>query len=139
MSEKRKVYSPTQAAIGTFIGGPLASLIFIKQNYKALKNHEAERKTLLIGGLSCLVVLAALPFLPEKFPNMVIPIITIAITRAWVEQKQFTKAAIEASEELDFHSNWNVAGISLTCLAISFAAVFIMLVLADALGKFPAV
>jgi len=74
---KNKVYSPTQGALGAFLGGSLASLYFIKQNYSALNNDEAISKTLLFGGILVFAVLAVLPFLPEDFPNMAIPIATI--------------------------------------------------------------
>ena len=61
MSEKR-VYSPIQAALGAFLGGPIASAYFIKQNFSVLEDDESIKKTNLYGALVVAMLLAILPF-----------------------------------------------------------------------------
>lgn len=41
---KTKVFSPIQAAAGSFLGGPLASTIFISQNFSALNESEKNQR-----------------------------------------------------------------------------------------------
>ena len=115
---KQSVYSPTQAALGSFFGGPLASVIFIKSNYRVLGNSGAEKKTLIYGAILLLALIGLLPFLPDKFPDMAIPIATIFATRAIIEKYQFTKQAIVESSSLTFQSNWRVFWVSLLCLVV---------------------
>ena len=118
---KQPVYSPGQAALGSFLGGPLASVVFVRRNFQALGNSEAEKKTLLFGAILLLALLGLLPFLPDRFPNMAFPIATIVATRAIVEKYQFTKQAIAESTSLAFQSNWRVFFVALLCLVVFFA------------------
>src|SRR6478752_8025106 len=92
--DRVQVYSPTQAATGAFLGGPLAAIYFIKANYRALGNSAAEKNVTFYGLLATLALMALLPFLPEKFPSMAIPIATLMVTRKLVKQYQFSKHAI---------------------------------------------
>jgi len=132
--DSEHVYSPTQAALGAVIGGPLASVMFIKNNFRVLGNAEGERKTLMYGALVLMVLLGAAPFLPEKFPNMAIPLATVIATRFIVEKHQFTKQSIIESGYLTFHSNWRVAGIGLACFGIFFAVIVSLMWSLDRLG-----
>ena len=119
---KQLVYSPAQAAFGSFLGGPLASVVFLRRNFQALGNYGAEKKTVLFGAIILLALIGILPFLPDKFPKMAIPIATIVVTRIIVEKNQFTKQSIVESDSLAFKSNWRVLWVSLLCL-VSFLAV----------------
>lgn len=131
---KQAVYSPTQAALGSFLGGPLASVIFIKHNYRVLGNSEAEKKTLLYGAVLLAALIGLLPFLPDRFPNMAIPIATIFATRAIIEKYQFTKRAIADSSSLTFQSNWRVVWLSLSCLVLFLLAAIAVMLGLDYLG-----
>lgn len=119
----RKVYSPTQAALGTFLGGPAASVYFIAKNYGAMGREDGRMKTILFGSLACAVLLVILPFLPERFPNLTIPLINVVLVRLLVEKNQFTKASIAESSSFTMHSNWRVLGMSLVFFAASFAVI----------------
>lgn len=113
-----RVYSPAQAALGAFLGGPLASFYFIQHNFSILRDEESARKTILYGTLTVSVLLAALPFLPDKFPNFLIPCITIFATRYFIEKFQFSKEDITTNDAIGFQSNWRVFFIGLFSLAI---------------------
>ena len=132
--EGNRVYSPTQAALGAFLGGPKASVFFIKQNFSVLKDGESIKKTNLFGSLAIAFVLAILPFLPENFTNMVIPIITIVSTRLLIEKFQFKKEDISNSEDLYFQSNWRVFFVGLISLIIFMIIAVSLILTLDALG-----
>lgn len=121
---KTKVFSPIQAAAGSFLGGPLASTIFISQNFGSMEKSQKKTNALLIGLLltAGLVVLSLT--LPENFPGIIFTISTIIITRLIVEKQQYTKEAIEENEELAFHSNWLVFGIGMLSLILMIAVIF---------------
>lgn len=135
--KNKKVYSPTQAAAGAFIGGPLASVVFLKHNFRVLENPTGERNTLIYGALVLVAILAILPFLPERFPNLAIPLATIVVTRLLVEKYQATKESVLQSESLEFQSNWLVFGIGLACMIIFLVLVFALFFALDSLGILP--
>ncbi|MCE9686345.1 hypothetical protein LZP73_08985 [Shewanella sp. AS16] len=114
----KKIYSPLQAASGALLGGPIAAVVFIKNNFDTLANVELSKKTLSFGTVFILCVLAMLPFLPEKLPNYLIPILMGVSVRSIVEKYQLTKEDIKNSEEFDFHSNWRVFGLSLLFMVL---------------------
>ncbi|MFM2480889.1 hypothetical protein [Celerinatantimonas sp. YJH-8] len=133
MSE-RKVYSPIQAALGGFLGGPLASAFFIRENFNVLGNQNAVKKTTRFGTLVIAILIVILPFLPDNFPSMAIPTITIGVTKLLIEKLQFKKKDVIDSHVLDFHSNWRVLLVSLICMAIFMLIGVFFIVLMYSLG-----
>ena len=133
MSES-KVYSPIQAAMGALLGGPIASVYFIKNNFSVLGDNESVKKSNFYGSLAIVILLAILPFLPENFPNMVITIITVVSTRLSIEKLQFKKEDISNNELLDFQSNWRVFFVGLISFVIFFVIAVILILVLDALG-----
>lgn len=130
----QRVYSPTQASMAAFLGGPLAATVAIAQNFRVLGNDRATGIAAVCGAAVILLMLGTLPFLPENFPNMLIPLVTVVITRTLVEKLQFTKPAIEANEALAFHSNWRVFGMGVGCMLAMMAMIFAAVFGLDALG-----
>lgn len=122
-----KVFSPVQAAVGAFLGGPLASTIFISQNFSALNEPEKKSTTLIAGAIIIIALIAVSLNLPENFPGLIFTIATIVATRLIVEKKQFTKEKIDESEQLTFHSNWLVFGIGMLSLLLTFAVAFVLI------------
>lgn len=129
-----KVYSPTQASLGAFLGGPIASAYFIKQNFSALNDEESVKNTNKYGSFIIAFLFVILAFLPENLPNMVIPIMTIISTRILVEKYQFKKEDILKSTELDFHSNWRVFFVGLISLVVFIVIGVTLLVVFDLVG-----
>jgi len=118
-----KVYSPNQAALGTLLGGPLASVYFIYQNFLILDNEEGIKQTLIQGGICVLSFFTILLFLPEilseNFPFIVIPLSVIIITKNMIERFQFKKEDILVDKELTFQSNWRVFFMGAACFIMS--------------------
>lgn len=130
MSED-KMYSPVQAALGAFLGGPIASTYFISKNYDTMNNDNASKQSLVIGSIIVFALLGILPFLPDNFPNLVIPIMTIVATRLIIEKNQLTKEKIEEDDTLSFHSNWLVFGIGLASLFVMYVAITVVIALLE--------
>ncbi|PKG76213.1 hypothetical protein CXF86_04720 [Shewanella sp. GutCb] len=128
------VYSPTQAALGAFLGGPFASLYFLKTNFEVLKSEKSKKNTIALGSIIIFSLLLILPFLPDNFPNIVIPLLTVTITKALVEKFQFTKEDIEISEGLKYQSNWGVLWTSIICLVLLLIAVTVFILIIEILG-----
>ena len=130
----KTVLSPTQIAVGSFWGGPIATVYYLRKNYLAIGNEELAQKTLLFGVVFLIFLLGLLPFLPEKFPNMIIPFAYCLAARKIAEATQLKKEQIENSEEYIFESNWKIFGVGvLTLLLFSVVALVVMFAL-EAVG-----
>jgi hypothetical protein len=122
--DKTKLYSPNQVLGGSFLGGPAAAVYFVWRNFKALGNNSGAMQTLVWGALFNVVLLLALPFLPDKFPNFAIPIIYSWAARFVAERFQMPKPAIEQSEHYEFQSTGSVVGIGIGFLS-AYILVFV--------------
>ena len=131
---KKKVFSPTQAALGAFIGGPIASVYFVKQNYESLNNPALANKVLTFGGAVVVAIVASLPFLPDNFPKMLIPLLTVVLTRVMVEKYQFSRKDVIEDDKLVFHSVWRVSAIAVASFCIFIASAMSFLIIMDLLG-----
>lgn len=128
-----RVYSPTQVACGT-LGGPVGLIYFLASNFESLGQYELKRKTLVIGIVLLIALVAILPFLPESFPSTPFTVVYILVARQVAEKFQMKKSEIVASEFHDFHSNWRVLGFGLLCLVGSAIAVMVPLFLLSLAG-----
>ncbi|MPW29178.1 hypothetical protein F9L16_09225 [Agarivorans sp. B2Z047] len=128
------IYSPTQAACGALLGGPIGLIYFLMANFGALENDNARRKTLYSGIVLIIAQLFLLPILPENFPSTPFAVVYIITARMIAEKYQLTKSDIADSEQYRFHSNWKVFGLSLLCLLGSMAVIMIPLAVLDMLG-----
>ena len=90
----------------------MAMVYVLKKNYDALGNRRDSKRTLIGGSVFVLLILGVLPFLPDKFPNLLIPIAYSVAAMHIAEKYQMSKQAILASQQYGLQSNWNVFGIS---------------------------
>lgn len=134
---KKPVYSPAQAAFGTFLGGPLAGLYFLKSNYDAMKDGRGSKLTSVWGAVSLLAFVLLAPFTPERIPKFIFPLAMSWVIRLLVEKGQFSKEHIQSSAEYCFQSNWKVVGLSLVGTLILGAAVVGTILLYDSAGILP--
>ena len=132
-----RVYSPTQGSFGTFLGGPLPGIYFLKSNYEAMGDSEHSRSTLIWGALIFVVFVLLAPFTPERAPKYVVPLVMAWTIRILIEKKQLSKAQIATSDRYRFHSNWKVFGFSLLGALITGVLVVGMLFLYFSLGILP--
>jgi len=123
---KPKLFSPHQVLLGAFLGGPPAAIYFIKKNFDVLENHQGVRNILLFGTIFTITILGVLFFLPEKSPNIIMPLIYSWLAYYIVEHFQLSKQKIIDSATYRFESAWKVVSVGFISL-IAFSAIIIVL------------
>jgi hypothetical protein len=127
----QSLYSPNQIGGGSFLGGPFAAVYFIWANFRALGEPSRAAAAMFWGVVFVVVILLTLPFLPEKFPNIIIPAVYSVAARLIAENYQLKKQAIADSDQYDFQSTWKVVGLALAFLAAFFVVALIWLFALD--------
>jgi len=133
---KTKIYSPKQIYISAFLGGPFAMVFVLKKNFDALGSKTGSKKTIIWGVIFNLLLFSLLPFLPEKFPNLILPIAYSVAAMQIAEKYQMSKKAISDSQQYGFQSNWNVFGMSIGFLIATFVIFMLGLIGLQSLGLF---
>ncbi len=129
-----RLYSPTQVAVGSFFGGPIAMVYFLWENYVVLEQRARANQMLVGGGLFVLALLAFVIYLPDDFPNFLIPVAYTVAARYVAEKTQMSKRQIEASPHYTFQSGWRVAGIAVALLIAFLVLIFGWVFALDGLG-----
>lgn len=129
-----RLFSPLQAGLAAFVGGPLAGTYAIRKNFLALGDTENAQRFSLAGLLITILLVLSGPFLPDNIPGTAISIIWVVLTAQVLKKYHPSKEEIAASSEYDFKSNWTVAGAALACLLITAACLVVWAGVAVALG-----
>jgi hypothetical protein len=129
-----KLYSSNQVKFGSFWGGPVAMVYFLHSNFVALGQPTATRQGLIWGVVFNITLLAVLPFLPDRFPHVVIPVAYSVMAGYIVDTWQLKNDAIGTSELYCFQSTWRVFGLGTAFLIAYFAVAAGLLLGLDALG-----
>lgn len=114
----KPIFSPGQIAFGSFWGGPFAAVYFLRANYLSLGRYAHAQKMTIVGLLISALIIALIPFLPEKFPNVVLPVLYSVAATQLARLTQLCKEDIEYSECYSFASNWVLFGIATLCLVM---------------------
>ena len=69
-----KLFSAGQITLATFLGAPIAGCLLLARNYRELGNGAAAWQSLVAGIVSTILLFLIAFWLPENFPNMVLPI-----------------------------------------------------------------
>jgi hypothetical protein len=129
-----KLYSPTQIGIGTYVGGPLAAMYFLKGNYDTLGDELSSKKATLIGIIVSLLIIGILPFIPEHTPNMLIPMLYLIPVILIAKKEHLSKIEIQDSSEYSFQSSWKAFGMSILWMVVFFILTFIYMFALELLG-----
>lgn len=70
---KGKVYSAGQVLLASGLGSPIAGAILLGFNYRAVGKPKSGFKAILAGAVATIVLFTVAFFLPEGFPNFVLP------------------------------------------------------------------
>ncbi len=130
----QKLYSPNQIGMGSYLGGPIATVWFLRKNFKALGMAEAVRNTSFLGALFVAGIIYALPFVPDSVPNYLIPAIYSAVGVGVSSSYQKSKADIKSSDDYAFQSNWRVFFLSIVCFALFLTLALAGMFAMDSLG-----
>lgn len=130
-SDAKRAFSPGQGGLGTFLGGPLAGTYYVRANYLAMGQPRRARQATIYGVLVSLGILALLPFLPEKTPNILVPLAYAIAARLLIERGQLTKQQILDGKDWTFHSNGRVALVAVVGFVVfamlAVAAIFMLM------------
>ncbi len=110
------VFSPKQIFLGSYLGGPVAALYYLKCNFKAMNNKTAENYILYIGSIFITLLTVSLLYIPENIPRMAIPLFYSGIALLISEQLQINKEKETTSKDYHFSSSWLVAKIAIVSL-----------------------
>ena len=94
------IYSPIQVFAGAFLGGPIAAVYLLWENFKALGKELLARQTIIWGSVLVLAIVASLPFLPENLPNAILPAIFGGVAMVIASQFQMKKQEIREFERV---------------------------------------
>jgi hypothetical protein len=119
-----RLYSPQQIGLGAFLGAPIAACWFLARNYRHLGNDEAANQSLVWGTLSTIAILAICFFLPDGFPNQLIPIAYTVGLLQLAKKLQGDAVAKHIAAGGRLGSSWEVAGVGLLCLVVILAIIF---------------
>ena len=131
---RQPIYTPFQVRLASFLGGPLAAVFTLHQNFKALQDAQGQRLTLWLGIAFNLALVALLPFLPERFPRQLIPLLYSFAAGGIASTKQLSKAQLNASDQYQRRSGWNVTAVVFASLIAFSLVVFPLYLLLDHWG-----
>ncbi|PHS19826.1 MAG: hypothetical protein COA86_03445 [Kangiella sp.] len=118
------IFSPRQIFLGSYLGGPVAALYYLKSNYKALNNTVAEKNVLFAGGIFIALLTVSLLYIPDNFPRLAIPLFYSGIALLISENLQINREKEAASKEYRFCSSWRVAKVAIVSLVGYFIVAF---------------
>ncbi|HEY2685666.1 MAG TPA: hypothetical protein VGI93_19305 [Steroidobacteraceae bacterium] len=133
----RQAYTPMQVRVGSWLGGPIAAVFFLRENFRVLDRSAQAKATLLWGAAFCVASFSLLPFLPDRFPDYLVPLAYSYAAGAIAAKWQLPKQAIVNSTAYQLQSNWRLCGISLLLAAAYLGIAFVELFSLDALGLVP--
>ena len=133
----RKLFSPTQGAMGAFFLGPITGMYAIQANFAALGDPVRRTQTMIYGSLFIIGVALLSPFVPEKVPAAAFGMLYMIPTRWVMDKLQLSKQQITDSEDYDFHSNWLVFGVGLLAIVVYMVIIVAVYLAYSALGWVP--
>ena len=132
---RKPMYSPAQVRAATFLGGPLAGSHLLWSNFITLGDHKSAKVTAIVGTF-LLGILFAIGFAESPFrrPSLLIPLLVCFAYDGATGIYQLKKDAIASSTEYRFQSDWKVAGVGLTWLAVTIALWIVIALIIAAVG-----
>lgn len=126
---RSKYFSEVAVLVGSFLGGPLATGLFMWSNYRSLGRHSTAKTALVIGIVSALLLIAIIAALPpglvESALFQFLPIIYTGIAFGIFEltQKKQIRTALREGGERE--SVWKIFGFSVLGLMILSLTIYL--------------
>ena len=118
--ETPNLYSPGQVAWASFLASPIAGSVLMALNYSRVGNGKASKITLLVGGLATVLVFVVALFVPDNFPNMLLPAIYVLgmfFTSTRLQGEAFKRDLPRGHRGA---STWAATGIAILCMVVLF-------------------
>lgn len=129
-----KLYTPLQIRAGAFLGGPFATVYFLSENFRVLGRLAVVKTTLIWGAAFVVGLIVLMPFIPDRFPNYVVPLAYAYAAGAVASKWQLQIKAIVDSEIYQIHSNWRVFGLALLFMVAFVLVLFVVLFCLNSIG-----
>jgi hypothetical protein len=126
----KKIYSPIQVLVASFLGGPMAMVYVLWKNFQTLENPHGMLQILFWGSIFIIAMMLFSPLLPNNWLAFVFPFAYPLAAWSLAESFQMSKQAIADSQTYEFQSAWNVIAVSivflLAIIVVSFAWFFVL-------------
>ena len=119
-----RLYTVGQITFATFGASPLAGSLLLVSNYRVLQKPSAAWHSLIWGLVSTIILFGIAFILPERFPNMVLPVAYSIGMRQLVSYLQGDAIAKHIARGGKKGSWWATVGLSLGVLVVIVAVVF---------------
>ena len=131
--DQKKVYSEGWIWFASYIGGPLAGCYLMSKNFEALGKDEYAKKSFKIGVIVTGLFFLALVFIPQVvmklIPSYLIPLLYTLIISSYFKKYQSQEIKNYINSGGKKHSGWNVVGISIVSLIITFIYYLILVLI----------
>lgn len=131
---RSKMFSPIQAGLAAFLGGPLAATYVLRKNFLALGNMDGARATLTWGLILSALIILIIPFIPDWLPNSASSVIYLVVTSLVVQKYQLAKNQIIGSGRYTFQSNWLVLLVIVLAIMLLMAVAVPYVMALEAIG-----
>jgi len=96
-TEPGKLYSTKQVGAGTFLFGPLAAMFYLRHNFSVLERRNMVQKVVAGSLIYTFVLAIVIYFLPESFPDTIIPAINLAVVLSIMQSNGMKNADLLAA------------------------------------------
>ncbi len=126
------IYNNIHIQLATFIGGPLAIVYILAENYKRLGYPEKVRRTWVLGiaGIFIFSVLAAFITTRWKIPSLVFPLVFLSIGAAIMQALQGRDIKAHVDTGGPVYSYGRALAVGLICLLAILTLLMIFLMIA---------
>jgi len=121
-----ELYSPNQVAIASFFGTLLAGAVLVSLNFRHMGRPDTAQKALLWGIATMIMVLLLAIFLPDNFPNYVLPIIYVVAMQRVAQRYQGKEYKHHIESGGLKGSPGAIAGITLGCVVATVVVFFVL-------------
>jgi hypothetical protein len=114
----RKLFSTEQIALASFLGAPISGCLLVAQNYRVLRKAGSVWQPVVLGVAATILLMLLALFLPDGFPNFVLPAASCLGIYFYAKQQQ--------GDAIDNHlksggkkgSWWVMIGLSIGCTIV---------------------
>ncbi|MEO8712007.1 MAG: hypothetical protein ABI405_07795 [Parafilimonas sp.] len=128
-----KLYKDRAIYVGTFLGGPLVAGYLAAENFKQLGQYNKVKTTWIIAAVATIIIFGGVLLIPnvEKIPGYIIPLIYTVIAQFLVKHFQGKDINEHIKNGGQTYSVWRAVLIGLLGLVITFAVIFVILLLTN--------
>lgn len=130
------IYKTAHIQLATFVGGPMAIIYVIAENYKQLGSPEKIRKTWILGIAAFILFVGIALSIPREWhiPTLVIPLLSLSFGAAIMQATQGAAIKNHIEEGGQVFSLWRSLGIGVVSLLMTILLITLVAFIAVGLG-----